>query len=73
MTRDWMIRRVRDEGGATHVFSTQFVITGGLDDDEKGIDREDFFDLLDRGVDGVMTDRPVRVRTLIDEWIARQE
>ncbi len=72
VTRDWMIRRMRNEGGATHVFITQFMITSGLDDDEKGIDREDLFDLLDRGADGIMTDRPARVRTLIDEWISRE-
>ena len=62
-----LIRRIKEEGGAVHVFITGPV---ALDRKEGSPEKETLFRLLDRGVDGVMTDRPSRVRHLIDQWRA---
>jgi glycerophosphoryl diester phosphodiesterase len=61
-----IVRRVREAGGATHVFVTQFGPARALD--ERPPDRQALFAILDRGVDGIMTDRPRAVRAIIDEW-----
>jgi glycerophosphoryl diester phosphodiesterase len=62
-----VVRRVREAGGATHVFLTEFWPARALDGGDPP-DRPALLEILDRGVDGVMTDRPRAVRTIIDEW-----
>ena len=61
----WLLHRVREHESACHVFITGSL---GIDNDDDEPRKKDLFRLLDRGVDGVMTDRPSRVRALIDEW-----
>jgi glycerophosphoryl diester phosphodiesterase len=38
--------------------------------DEHEPSERDIFEILDRGVDGIMTDRPKSVRDIMDRWIA---
>ena len=71
--RDWatserLIRKVRAAKGAVHVFLSNFPLTPGLDVEENHPTYEDLKAILDRGVDGIMTDRPAHVRQLIDCW-----
>lgn len=64
-----IIERVRKQGGATFVFLTEFgPLFPALDKHEPS--EKDIFEILDRGVDGIMTDRPKSVRVLMDRWIA---
>ena len=64
-----IVRRVREAGGSTFVFLTGFGwLWPSIDRDLK---QEKIFEVLDRGVDGVMTDRPQQVRQFIDDWISQ--
>jgi len=64
-----IIEQVRKQGGATFVFLTEFgPLFPALDKHEPS--EKDIFEILDRGVDGIMTDRPKSVRGLMDRWIA---
>lgn len=64
-----IVDRVRAEGGATFVFLTEFgPFFPALDEQEPS--EKDIFEILDRGVDGIMTDRPKSVREIMDRWIA---
>ena len=65
------IEKVRRLGGSTFVFLTAFGPLKAIDKADDGPEKEQIFKILDRGVDGIMTDRPQRVRKLIDEWIKR--
>lgn len=65
------IEKVRRLGGSTFVFLTAFGPLKAIDKFDDGPEKEQIFKILDRGVDGIMTDRPQRVRKLIDEWIKR--
>jgi glycerophosphoryl diester phosphodiesterase len=61
------IEKVREAGGSTFVFLTGFgpflpAIDKEIPPNEK------VFKILDRGVDGVMTDRPASIREIIDRW-----
>ncbi len=61
------IKKVRKAGGSTFVFLTGFgpflpAIDKKIPSDEK------IFKILDRGVDGIMIDRPACVREIIDRW-----
>jgi hypothetical protein len=53
------------------IFLTHFVTLHGLDTDAGTACASDLYPILDRGVDGIMTDRPKRVRQLLDAWIAQ--
>jgi glycerophosphoryl diester phosphodiesterase len=65
-----VIQDVQAAGGAVHVFLTEFRPIAEPIDEEKGHPTEDeLFAVLDRGVDGIMTDRPKDVRQLMDRWI----
>jgi glycerophosphoryl diester phosphodiesterase len=66
-----LVEKVHDQKGAVHAFITSFGPIPGLDQDEGNLDREALFGILERGVDGIMTDRPAEVRPLLDEWILR--
>jgi glycerophosphoryl diester phosphodiesterase len=64
-----LIRDVQNRNGAVHVFLTGFTsIAPAIDAGENEPDKEKLFEILNRGVDGVMTDRPKHVRVLIDTW-----
>jgi hypothetical protein len=64
-----LIQDVREAGGSSYIFLTAIPLVRALD---KGIpQREAIFEILDRGVDGIMTDRPSSVRPIMDEWIGR--
>jgi glycerophosphoryl diester phosphodiesterase len=69
LTTREIIDKVREGGGATFVFLTEF---GPLlpPIDAKEPSKKDIFEILDRGVDGIMTDRPKSVRAIMDRWIA---
>jgi glycerophosphoryl diester phosphodiesterase len=60
-----LIERVRRLGGSTYVFLTKFGPYSAIDSppDEPQIKR-----ILDRGVDGIMTDSPASIRPILDEW-----
>jgi glycerophosphoryl diester phosphodiesterase len=62
-----LIQMVKEKGGAVHVFLNGWF---PLDQDKDKLTEEAIFELLDRGVDGIMTDRPSLVRPLIDQWKA---
>lgn len=64
-----LIRDVQARNGAVHVFLTSFTCLAPAIDAEEGMPKdEELFKILNRGVDGVMTDRPEHVRSLIDAW-----
>jgi glycerophosphoryl diester phosphodiesterase len=62
-----IVEKVRNSGGSTFVFLTQFgPLLPAIDKDP--VEKE-IFAVLNRGVDGIMTDRPQRLRQIIDDWI----
>lgn len=67
-----LIRDVQARNGAVHVFLTAFTkIAPAIDAQEGRPTSEELFEILNRGVDGVMTDRPEGVRGVIDAWRKR--
>jgi glycerophosphoryl diester phosphodiesterase len=69
LTTREIVDRVRKAGGATFVFLTEFgSFLPAID--KKVPSKKDIFEILDRGVDGIMTDRPQSVREIMDRWIA---
>jgi hypothetical protein len=61
------IEKVRQAGGSTFVFLTGFgPFLPAIDDEIPSAAK--IFKILDRGVDGIMTDRPISVRKIIDSW-----
>lgn len=65
-----LIDDVRRAGGATHVFLTGLVFDG-LDADLGSVIQDDIDTILDRGADGIMTDRPGEVLPLMKDWKRR--
>jgi len=61
------IKLVKSLGGASYVFLTSFGPIPSIDTDPS---EEEIFEILDRGVDGIMTDRPKLLRGIIDKWIS---
>ena len=66
-----IIERVRRLGGSTYVFSTKFGPIRAIDNDPT-LDPHKIYEILERGVDGIMTDRPAAMREIIDAWIQSQ-
>jgi hypothetical protein len=61
-----LIDEVKRTGGSVHLFlNDTWVLADALDADLETPTRDQLFALLDRGVDGVMTDRPGWVRLFI--------
>jgi glycerophosphoryl diester phosphodiesterase len=61
------IEKVREAGGSTFVFLTGFgPFLPAID--KKIPSEEKIFKILDRGVDGIMTDRPASIRQIVDRW-----
>ena len=54
-----------------HVFITHFACVPGLDEEPGRVTQEEIDELLERGIDGIMTDRPCEVRALMDDWLRR--
>jgi glycerophosphoryl diester phosphodiesterase len=73
LSSERIIEKVRRLGGSTFVFLTAFGPIRAIDNDEDEPEKKQIFKILDRGVDGIMTDRPQRVRKMIDEWIKNKE
>lgn len=64
-----IVRKVRRLGGSTFVFLTAFGrFFPAMDEREEDLTERRVFRVLDRGVDGIMTDRPMRLRGIIDRW-----
>jgi glycerophosphoryl diester phosphodiesterase len=68
LTPDRFVRDVRGRGGALHVFITGLLLLPALDAKAGHPTRKKLEPLLERGVDGIMTDRPAQVRPLLDAW-----
>ena len=67
-----IIQKARAAGGSTFVFLTGYgrflpAMDDGLPSDRK------IFDILNRGVDGIMTDRPQKVRQIINQWVKTRD
>jgi glycerophosphoryl diester phosphodiesterase len=62
-----LVEKVRNSGGSTFVFLTGFGPL--LPSIDKNPIEKNIHALLDRGVDGIMTDRPRLLRQMIDKWI----
>lgn len=66
-----IIEAVRKRGGSTFVFLTEFgALLPAIDALPGTPAKSQLHSILDRGVDGIMTDRPKRVREIMDAWIA---
>jgi len=63
-----IIEKVHESGGSTFVFLTGFGFLLPAIDKEMPSD-EEIFEILDRGVDGIMTDRPESIRSIMNRWI----
>ena len=71
-----LVCEVRKHDGALYVFLTGISgICGleGIDHLEPGELKEPLFEMLDRGVDGIMTDYPKKVSKLLQEWQEQTE
>jgi glycerophosphoryl diester phosphodiesterase len=64
-----LIAKVRESGGSTFVFLTEFATLFPAID-ARIPSEEEIFEILDRGVDGIMTDRPQCLRGLMNKWIS---
>jgi glycerophosphoryl diester phosphodiesterase len=62
---EFLISKVRRLGGATYVFLTAYGPFPSIDVDPQ---ERQIMNILDRGVDGIMTDSPSTVRTIINTW-----
>jgi glycerophosphoryl diester phosphodiesterase len=68
LSSEIIIEKVREAGGATFVFLTGFgFLLPAIDDEIPNY--EAISEILDRGVDGIMTDRPETVRMIMNRWI----
>ncbi|MBS3809833.1 MAG: hypothetical protein KGY38_06755, partial [Desulfobacterales bacterium] len=62
-----IIEKVRESGGSTFVFLTGYgPLLPAID--EKDPPAGKIFKILARGVDGIMTDRPRKLRGIINQW-----
>jgi glycerophosphoryl diester phosphodiesterase len=71
-SRKGVVRRVRGLGGSTFVFLSAFTVLLPAIDWED-VREQEIVRILERGVDGIMTDRPKRVRPIIDRWKKAQQ
>ena len=63
-----LIQKVRDTGSSTFVFLTEFsFLLPAIDENPQ---EKEIFEVLNRGVDGIMTDRPAAIRQILDKWKA---
>jgi len=66
-----VVRQMHRNGGAVHVFVTPFFCYPGWDE-TPCVKADHIRDLLRRGVDGIMTDRPCAVAAVLDQWVAQE-
>ena len=67
------VSELKARGCAVHVFLTGFgFFFPALDAKPRTPKKTEVFRILDMGVDGIMTDRPSRVRKLMDDWISQR-
>jgi glycerophosphoryl diester phosphodiesterase len=61
-----IVDKVRKSGSSTYVFLTGFgpIPSIDIEPDETAI-----INVLERGVDGIMTDKPKRIREIVEEWL----
>ncbi len=62
-----IVKKVHGANGSVFVFLTEFGPLLPAIDEEIPSQKE-IFEILDRGVDGIMTDRPESVRKIMDRW-----
>jgi glycerophosphoryl diester phosphodiesterase len=62
------VEQVRQAGGCAYVFLSAVPFVRALDTADGSPEQKALFKILERGVDGVITDRPQRVRQLLDVW-----
>ena len=69
-----MIEEMHKSGGATYVFLTRFLWIPSIDAElaDETTTEKAIFDILDRGVDGIMTDRPKYIRTIMEKWLMKR-
>lgn len=65
------IQRAKDKHAAFHVFFTNFNPFPAIDSQPGTPSQMEIDKYLQRGVDGIITDRPRRLRHLIDDWARR--
>ena len=66
-----LVDEVHEAGGAIHVFLTKFAFFKPLIQDaemDEQVLKSAIFALLETGVDGIMTDYPVLVRKVLNQW-----
>ena len=61
-----IINKVNIAGSSTYLFLTGFGPIPSIDTDP---DEKEIFKILNRGVDGIMTDRPKRIREIVEKWL----
>jgi glycerophosphoryl diester phosphodiesterase len=62
----FIVNKVRKSGSSTYVFLTGFWPIPSIDIEP---DETEIFNILNRGVDGLMTDRPKRIREIVEKWL----
>jgi glycerophosphoryl diester phosphodiesterase len=69
-TNRFLVETVHAQGGEIYVFITGFGPIPAIDQDLKGdSSKNKICEILDRGVDGIMTDRPKQVRQIMCRWL----
>ncbi len=61
-----LVKGIQKKKGAVHLFLTQFGPIAAVDEEQGEPTPEQLRPLLGRGVDGIMTDRPVQVRRVLE-------
>lgn len=72
LTSKSVIEKVHSLGGRVYVFITAFVASSALDKTASKLKYKDIAEILNRGVDGIITDRPVLLRAHLDRWKKEQ-
>jgi glycerophosphoryl diester phosphodiesterase len=72
-TNRLLIDTVHAQGGEIYVFITGFGPIPAIDDDlNDNSAKNKIHDILERGVDGIMTDRPKQVRQIMCRWLKKK-
>ncbi|MBT8331645.1 MAG: hypothetical protein KJP06_04880 [Deltaproteobacteria bacterium] len=72
-TNRLLVETVHAQGGEIYVFITGFGPIPAVDHDlNEESSKNKIYEILDRGVDGIMTDRPKQVRQIMCRWIKKK-
>jgi glycerophosphoryl diester phosphodiesterase len=72
-TNRFLVETVHAQGGEIYVFITGFGPIPAIDKDLNNESSEiKIYEILDRGVDGIMTDRPKQVRQIMCRWLKKK-